>query len=212
MEDMSQFSRHAIAEYLPEIKGICAAIEVEMAKYDLDGLLQLQPLSAIEQYGRSKIVYTMMLINEWLKDTPFKTHIYFLQKKDKNTKWADMLKILNAKILEYQNDVPVIVLTLSRTGRITRSVDGTTLEHDFESDGFKKDILFMLHEHDGYVPTLDIQKRLGSKSTESVSKTIAAVNAVLRVKLQLPKKQDMIESKRGSGYRLNPMYNIVITN
>lgn len=207
-----QLSRYTIAEYLPEIKGICAAIEVEMAKHDLDGLLQLQPLPAIEQYGRSKIVYAMMLINEWLKDSSFKTHAFFLQKTDKDAKWADMLKILNTKILEHQNDVSLIVLTLSRSGHITRSVDGTTFEHDFESDGFKKEILFSLLENKGYVPTSEIKQRTGSKSVESVSKTIAVINTVLKAKLQLPAKEKIIESKRTSGYRLNHLYNIVITN
>ncbi len=209
---MSQFSRHTIAEYLPEIKGICASIEVEMAKHDLDRLPQLQPLPAMEQYGRSKIVYALMLIHEWLEGSAFTTTHFHLQKKDTNAKWADMLQILNAKILEHQNDVPVIVLTLSRSGRITRTVDGATFEHDFKSDGFKKDILFMLDENDGYVQTRDIQKRLGSKSAASVPKTTAAINTALRTKLKLPKKQDVIESKRVSGYRLNPLYNIIITN
>ncbi len=209
---MSQFSRHTIAEYLPEIKGICASVEVEMARHDLDGLLQLQPLPAIEQYGRSKIVYAMMLVGEWLKDTPFSTHSTYLKKNDKGARWADMLKILNAKILEYQNDVPVIVLNLSRSGHITRTVDGSTFEHDFESDGFKKEILVMLHENDGYVQTKDLKQRTGSKSTESVAKTIAAINNVLRAKLQLPVKEKVIGSKRASGYRLNPLYNIVIKN
>lgn len=92
-----------------------------------------------------------------------------------------MLKILNAKILEYQNDVPIIVLTLSRSGRITRALDDNTFEHDFESDGFKKEILFALIENDGYVPTKEIKQRIGSKSTGSVSKTIASINTVLKL-------------------------------
>lgn len=209
---MSQFSRHTVAEYLSEIKGICASLEVEMVKHDLDGLLQLQPLPAIEQYGRSKIVYAMMLVGEWLKDTPFSTHSTYLKKNDKGARWTDMLKILNAKILEYQNDVPVIVLTLSRSGRIIRTVDSSTFEHDFESDGFKKEILFMLLENEGYVQTKDLKQRIGSKSIESVAKTIAAINNILRAKLQLPAKEKVIESKRASGYRLNPLYNIVTTN
>lgn len=207
-----KFSRHTIAEYLPEIKGICASLEVEMAKHDLDGLLQLQPLPAIEQYGRSKIVYAMMLVGEWLKDSPFSTHSVYLKKNDKGAGWADMLSILNTKILEYQNDVPVIVLTFSRSGHITRTIDGTTLEHNFESDGFKKEILLILRENDSYVQTKDLKQRTGSKSTESVAKTIAAINSVLKAKLQLPTKEKIIESKRASGYRLNPLYNIVITN
>lgn len=209
---MGQFSRHTIAEYLPEIKGICASVEVEMSKHDLDGLSEIQPLPAIEQYGRSKIVYAMMLIHEWLNDSNFTTRHFYLQKKDKSAKWTDMLAILNTKILEYQNDAPVIILSLSRNGRITRTVDGTILEHDFESEGLKKEILYTLYEHDGYMQTREIQKRIRSKSTESVSKTIAAINTVLRSKLQLPKEHDVIESKRGSGYRLNTLYNIVIVN
>lgn len=209
---MSQFSRHTIAEYLPEIKGICASIEVEMARHDLDKLAQLQPLPAIEQYGRSKIVYALMLMNEWLKDSSFKTQVYFLQKTDKNARWVDMLKILNAKILEYQNDVSIVVLHLHRNGHITRSIDDAILDHDFESDGLKKEILIALLENEGYMKTRDIQKRIGSKSTEAVSKTVASINNTLRTKLQLSKTKDVIESKRGSGYRLNPLYNIVITN
>ncbi len=209
---MSQFSRHTITEYLPEIKGICASIEVEMARHDLDKLTQLQPFPAIEQYGRSKIVYAMMLVGDWLKDTPFGTHFVYLKKSDKNAKWADMLKILNAKILEYQNDVPIIVLSLSRSGRITRAVDSNTCEHNFESDGFKKEILFALIESNGYIPTSEIKQRIGSKSTESVSKTIAAINTILKTKLQLPIREKVLESKRASGYRVNPLYNVVITN
>lgn len=208
---MSQFSRHTIAEYFPEIKGICACLEVEMARHDLDKLSQLQPLPAIEQYGRSKIVYAMMLINEWLEGSSFKTHVYFLQKTDKNARWADMLKILNTKILEHQNDASIIVLHLYRNGRITRSIDDAILDHDFES-GLKKEILITLLEEEGYMKTKDIQKRTGSKSTEVVSKTIAGINGILRIRLQLSKDQDVIESKRGSGYRLNPVYNVVITN
>jgi hypothetical protein len=154
----------------------------------------------------------MMLINKWLEGSSFKTHVFFLQKTDKNAKWADMLKILNAKILEYQNDVPVIILTLFRSGHIARTVGGTTLEHDFESDGFKKEILFMLLENNNYVPTNEIKQRTGSKSIESVSKTIAAINTVLKAKLQLPAREKVVESKRASGYRLNPLYNIVIAN
>ncbi len=209
---MSPFSRHTIAEYLPEIKGICASIEVEMAKHDLDGLSELQPLPAIEQYGRSKIVYTMMLINEWLKDTPFSTHSIYLKKNDKGARWEDMLKMLNTKILEYQNDVSIIVFNLSRNGRITRTINDVVLEHDFSSDGFKKELLSALLENGGYIKTRDLQKKIGSKSAESVAKTIAAINTALRSKLQLPQKQKVIESKRSSGYRLNPLYNIVLAN
>lgn len=209
---MSQFSRHTITEYLPEIKGICASLEVEMAKHDLNGLTQLQPLPAIEQYGRSKIVYAMMLVDGWLKDTPFSTHSVYLKKSDKGARWEDMLKVLNTKILEYQNDVPVIVLNLSRSGRIMRTINDTVLEHDFSSDGFKKKLLFALLENDGYIKTRDLQKKIESKSVESVAKTIASINTILRSKLQLPHKQKVIESKRISGYRLNPLYNIVLAN
>ena len=209
---MNQLSRHTIAEYLPEIKGICASIEVEMAKHDLDSLTELRPFPAIEQYGQSKVIYAMMLVNEWLKGTPFKTHAYFLQKTNRDAKWADMLNVLKAKVLEYQNDVPMFVLSLSRSGRITRTVDGTVLDHDFESEGFKKEILMALLENDGYVSTNELKRRTGSKSIESVSKTIAAINNVLKTKLQLPPKAKVIESKRGSGYRLNSLYNTVLTN
>lgn len=204
-------SRHTIDEYLPEIKGICAGIEVELTRHDLDHLLELQPLPALEQYGRLKINYAMMLLNVWLNDTAFTTKHSFFQKNDVTAKWSDMLQIINGKIHEHQNDVPVIALHLYRNGRIRRTVDDSTLEHNFEDDGFKKGILFALFERDDYLKTADLKRHLGSKSSESVSKMIAAINDTLKEKLQLPKNKKLIESKRGSGYRLNALYNIVVT-
>lgn len=205
------FSRHTIDEYLPEIKGICAGIEVELTRHDLDHLLELQPLPALKQYGRLKINYAMMLLNVWLNDTAFNTKHSFFQKNDVTAKWSDMLEIINGKIHEYQNDVPVIALHLYRNGRIRRSVDDSILEHNFEDDGFKKGILFALWEQGDYVKTADLKRHLGSKSSESVSKMIGSINDILKEKLQLPKNQKLIESKRGSGYRLNALYNIVVT-
>lgn len=205
------FSRHTIDEYLPEIKGICAGLEVEMARHNLNHLLEIQPLPALEQYGRSKITYAMMLLNSWLEGTAFTAHHTFLQKKDATAKWADMLNIINEKILEHRNGVSLITLHLFSSGRIRRTVDDSTLEHNFQDDGFKKEILLALMESRDYTKTKTLQKRLRSKSVASVSKIIASINSALEENLQLPKNQKLIENKRVSGYRLNALYNIVLT-
>ena len=114
--------------------------------------------------------------------------------------------------MEFHNGAPLIVLGLSRNGRITRQVADQILDHEFEEDGLKPSILRLLVAQEDYVSPEEIKKIIKSKSKESVSKTIGSMNAKLRAKLQLPKNQSVIDSKRGKGYRINPFYNLVLTD
>jgi DNA-binding response OmpR family regulator len=104
------------------------------------------------------------------------------------------------------------VLGLSRNGRIARQVADQILDHEFEEGGLKPAILRLLVGQEDYVPPEEIKKIIKSKSKESVSKTIGSMNAKLRTKLQLPENQPAIDSKRGKGYRINPFYNLVLTD
>lgn len=210
MENMGQLSRNAVAEYLPVVKSIRASIEVEMAHTDLDKISILRLPQTHKQYGDSTTAYALMLIGGWLTDTQFTTNLSMIHKKTKEAKWVDLLAILNKHILEYENEAPIIPLALYRSGRIVRTIDEITLDHNFESDGIKKGIVLVLNEHRGYVGSDVLKQRTGSKSIQSVAKMIATINRVLRAKLQLHKDNDFIESKRGSGYRLNSIYNVVV--
>jgi surfactin synthase thioesterase subunit len=149
----------------------------------------------------------------WLEGTSFeiRSHGYFA-KKNAKAKWSQLVQILYAKLLEFHNGAPLIVLGLSRSGRIARQVADQILDHEFEEDGLKPTILRLLIGQEDYVPTKEIKKHVESRSKESVSKTIGSVNSMLRTKLQLPKNQSVIDSKRGQGYRINPFYNLVLTD
>lgn len=209
MKTETQFTRYTIFEYLTEIKAIFASIEIELATYDLDHLSEIRPLPAFEQYGKLKIGYAMMLVNKWLEGTEFSTQHGFFWKKDKEVKWTDMLKVIDAKILEYYNGEPVIEITLTENGRIERTVNGRMFFHDFDGEQ-RPEIIRKLVDESDYYPTSELQKAIHSKSLDSTYKAINSINDVLRAKLYLPKNFDLIDSKRTDGQRINPIYNVIL--
>lgn len=203
-----ELSRHTVYEYLPEIRGIAAGIEIELAKQDLDHLTELYNIPAREQYGPHKMTYAMMLLGEWLKDTSFETRGGIFHKTNKEAQWKKMLAIINAKILDYHNAEPIIEITLSTTNQVARNVTGHIFTHDFDGE-LKPEILRLLAEYKDYTQTDALTNYLKS-TTESVYKTINAINSILRKQLQLPLNKNLIDGKRKFGYRINPCYNIVL--
>lgn len=162
--------------------------------------------------AQRQMTYSLMLIGTWLKGTPFEIRCYeYFARKDAKAKWSQLVQLLYAKLLEFHNGAPLIVLGLSRSGRIARQVADQALFHEFEKDGLKPGILRLLVDQEDYMSPKEIKKRLESKSKESVSKQIGLINSTLRTKLQLPKNQPVVDSKRGEGYRINPFYNLVLT-
>lgn len=203
-------SRITVTEYIPVIRAIFGFLEVTAVRYpDLDQKDRIRVM--FFENDPAKIMYAMSLINVWLKGSKFRAESIVFTKTDPKAKWSEMMSILRAKIAEHYNDSAVIALALSRSGRVTREIGGLTFTHDFEGDGLKVDIIRTLRDEGGFVRTSGIQHLVGSKSVESISKTIAAINVTLAVALQLPQDKKLIESKRGSGYRINLVYNLVTT-
>lgn len=60
-----------------------------------------------------------------------------------------------------------------------------------------------------YYPTREIALELGYKSITNLRKDIGKINQ--RVKSELRLKEKIIEGIKGSGYRINPKYKIVIS-
>lgn len=60
-----------------------------------------------------------------------------------------------------------------------------------------------------YYPTREIALELGYKSITNLRKDIGKINQ--RVKSKLHLKEKIIEGRKGSGYRINPKYKIVIS-
>lgn len=163
-----------------------------------------------KEFGSSRLRYATMLIGIWLQGTKFVERGFAFFREDDTAKWSEMINVIHAKILEYHNDVPLIALTLSSSGRMTREVNGSVLTHDFEGDSLRIGMLKLLPNDGEYIKTELIRSIIESKSAASVSKMVEATNAISSKKLQLPKGRDLIESKRGLGYRINPIYNLVI--
>lgn len=211
----SKFTRPTTNHFLPMIQKILAMLEVEVVRYpELDKKNEIMVMhQETDPAGQRQITYSLMLMATWLEGTPFeiRSHGYFA-KKNVKAKWSQLVQILYAKLLEFHNGAPLIVLGLSHSGRIARQVADQILDHEFEEDGLKPAILRLLVGQEDYVPPEEIKKIIKSKSKESVSKTIGSVNATLRTKLQLPENQSVIGNKRGRGYRINPFYNLVLTD
>ena len=211
----SKFTRPTTNHFLPMVQKILAMLEVEVVRYpDLDKKNEIMVMhQETDPADQSQITYSLMLMATWLEGTPFeiRSHGSFA-KKNAKAKWAQLVQILYAKLLEFHNGAPLIVLGLSRSGRIARQVVDQVVFHEFEKDGFKPAILRLLVGQEDYVQSKEIKKHVVSRSKESVSKTIGSVNSILCTTLQLPKNQKVIDSKRGQGYRINPFYNLVLTD
>jgi len=204
-------SIQAVKEYLPALCTICASLEIELMKYhdELEKRNSFDVVYLRQKMGSQNLYEGMDVISILLNGTPYRVQELTFSRTDAIAKWWDMLQFLKGKIAECYNDAPVIELTLSNSGRITRSVGGVTLTHDFEGESSRLDFIRLLTDHVGYTATEELMKSLGFKTEKALSGAKKTVNDILQNKLQLPHGKELIDSKRNSGYRINPMYNIV---
>ncbi len=209
---MADFSRITITEYLPIVKSIFASFEVQdKANVGMEKMNSLRVDYLEREFDGSKLLHAMRMLNIWLEGSVFKAGPFHFTRSNNEVPWSEMLKIIESRIIEYSNGAPVIVLTLASSGRITREVNGVSLKCDFAADKLKLQILTWLPEDGEYVKTQRLMGFIGSKSAVSLSKMVGKINDDTQSKLQLPKNQLLIDSKRSSGYRINPVYNLVRT-
>lgn len=209
---MTDFSKITIAEYLPIVKSIFASFEVQdKASVGMEKMNSLRVDYLEREFDGSRLLHAMRMLNIWLEGSVFKAEPFHFTRPNNEVPWSEMLKIIESKIIEYSNVAPVIVLTLASSGRITREVNGVSFKCDFAADKLKLQILTWLPEDGEYVKTQRLMGFIGSKSAESLSKMVGKINSDTASKLQLPKNQPLIDSKKNSGYRINPIYNLVRT-
>jgi hypothetical protein len=196
---------------MPVIHAIYGSLEVEV-ETDPDSLSRFNSLETFgieKEFGGAKHFHAIKLISVWLEGSDFEVKNYRFFKKKEKAKWKDFLKILKSKIAEHRINQDVIVLSLSKSGKMVRDVDGHKLNHEFEKGSLKYKIIFLLHGHGDFMETDDITKIVGSKSKLSINDTISKINRSLKADLQLPAGHNFIEGKRPT-YRINPLYNLVI--
>ncbi len=209
------YSPRTIREYLPVISAIYALLEVDIQRYpQLEDRETLDAIGIEKSFGLSKMSYAMAIIDNWFQGTDFEVERHLYIRKKPGARWSDFIRIFDAKILEHQNTIPVIVLTVSKSGHVTRTLDQKVFEHDFEEDSQKLLLLQYLAEQEtnDYVPTDKIRSAIRAKTNLVVNKAVDSVRTTLEAKLKLPLNKPLIDSKRGSGYRIDTLYNVVLVD
>lgn len=195
---------------LPAIRRIFTALQVDLFQYpQLDAKTQLRVWFLEKELGLLNLMHAMRIIGTWLDGTPFRADKVHFEKSDPKAKWDDLLEIIEAHLMERANDTRLIEIVLHPSGRAERGINGNLYTHDFEGDGQKADLLRLLANHDGYMDLKTVCKSIGCSSVKSLNLTKKNINDALRANLKLPKSEDVIVSKRGSGYAINPIYNII---
>lgn len=203
----------AIESYLPDIRRIFSFFEMELLEHQ-EALEKRQSLYLFlleKEIPIIRLVHAGTILNSWLEGTQFSVVRLEIRKTDPSAQWADMFDIIEEKLLSLVNQVPLIELTLSSDGHISRMIGKHELSHDFEGDSKKVDLLKVLSAHNGFMDTIDCLRRLGDISPRALSDMKKKINDALRVNLKLPKDEDkdVIVNKRSTGYRINGLYNVV---
>ncbi len=119
------------------------------------------------------------------------------------------LRQLNAKkekTTQVQNSDIVIVYETSDV-TLNRVIDGKVYSYDISENGKRKKLLDLLLDKKGYIQTEDLRSLLDCPTNPAVAKIVQTFNDYARNTLKL-KKLKLVDSKKGSGYRINPKIHI----
>jgi hypothetical protein len=119
------------------------------------------------------------------------------------------LRQLNAKkekTIQSQNSDVVIVYETSDV-TLNRIIDGKVYSYDISENGKRKKLLDLLLNKKGYIQTEDLRSLLDCPTNPAVAKIVQTFNDYARNTLKL-KKLKLVDSKKGSGYRINPKIHI----
>ena len=196
---------------MPALRRIFAAIEVGFTTVtEPNKSKDLHLFFLRDELNGSEYSHGMDIIAVWLRGSKFGSDFARIWKLDPKVEWAELSSLLNEKMNGYENEAPIIVLHISKTGLVTRKLNEQLLECPFEKGGMKHKTLLIL-QGSGCVSTENLRLIMESASEDSVSKTIEKINTAMKTKLQLPKSEKFIENDPGVGYYINPIYNLVVT-
>jgi len=209
----TQLSRRTIEQYLPIIKAIYAYLEVRIkTRKDLDAKNQLDFIGMEREYGFSGLSNAGRVLRVWLEGSDFDCDSVVIVKLNKDAKWTDFIELFDKKIDEYQDNANIVEISLSSAGIMFREINGKLYRHDFKNDGLKKKIITALSNKKDFTKTPAILKFIDCANAKSFSEAVRQINTITEKKLSLPKNQKLIQSKKNSGYRINPLYNIILSD
>jgi len=102
------------------------------------------------------------------------------------------------------------ILYLSEDGDLYRKPK-TKYCYEMEKESNRHRIVRYLAQKTGYQKTAEIMAATDSTSIKAVSGAIGRIRSLITHSLEID-GQDLIESKKGSGYRINPKYKIIETD
>lgn len=205
---MNKVSNRTIASNIPTIKAIYSALEMDISKYkDLDNKDIFHIFSLEKEFGQSKLIQAMDIINIWIEGSVYKAEVLIFIKK-KNNKWKNLLDLIGQRISMFENDVSSIEIKINKDGEISRDFSGDILKLDGALSEMRLKIIERLVENKNkYMKTKELCDLVGSKNTESLLKLTATMNSKIKNVLQLSK--NMIEVEKRIGFRIDPFYRIV---
>ncbi len=205
---MDRLSHRTITSNMPAIKAIFSALERDTYKYkELDKKDVLHIFSLEKEFGQSKLIQAMDIINTWIEGSVYKAEVLIFTKK-KNTKWKNLLDLIGQRISMFENDVSLIEIKINKDGEISRDFSGDILKLDGTLSEMRLKIIERLVENKNkYMKTKELCDFVGSKNTESLLKLTATMNSKIKSVLQLSK--NMIEVEKRIGFRIDPFYRIV---
>lgn len=119
------------------------------------------------------------------------------------------LRQLNAKkektIPSQGSDIVVIYDTSDIS--LNRIIDGKVYSYDITESAKRKKLIDLLIDKKGYMQTEDLRTLLDCPTSQAVAKIVQTLNDYACNMLKL-KKIKLIDSKKGSGYRINPKIHI----
>lgn len=119
------------------------------------------------------------------------------------------LRQLNAKkektIPSQSSDIVIVYETSDIS--LNRIIDGKFFSYDLSEGGKRKKLLDILLDKKVYVQTEELKNLLGCPTSQAVAKIVQTLNEYACNMLKL-KKIKLIDSKKGSGYRINPKIHI----
>jgi hypothetical protein len=117
--------------------------------------------------------------------------------------------ILEGKIeraLAQQNKTSVEIL-FTKDKNLIRKVVGHELRYSFVNNRKRRVFFDALYDQGGYISTRSLQELVKGRTESSLRKMVQELNRDVRLKLKL--KENIIESHRGSGYRISEKITVI---
>jgi len=173
-------------------------------------------LNKPEEFRKHIIQFRIINWNKFikLKDKIEKSKEYKKYKKEKKlkNKLAE-IEIIKEKGEKFQQkskgEIKKTVLYLNQFGELYREPKEKYCYPMAEKKDRHKIVQYLV-ENRGYQPTVKISSTLEGKNEKSIRTEIGHINSIAKGKLHI--KDNFIQGKKESGYRINPKYKIILKN